>query len=67
MKTISLRRIMSSVASPFAEGMVTTDPLAGGCFLRCQAEGDDPWSPPLGTRLNERRVDAHLPSVPADV
>jgi hypothetical protein len=67
MKTISLRRIVSSVAWSFAAGMVMTDALACGCFLRCRAEADATWSPPLGARPNERRVDAHVPLVPADV
>jgi hypothetical protein len=67
MKTISLRRIVSGVAWSFVEGMVMTDPVARACFLRVKSEADNTWSPPLGTRPNGRRVDAHVPRVPADV
>jgi hypothetical protein len=67
MKTISLWRIVSNVAWSFAAGLVMTDALAYGCFLRCQAGADATWSPPLGARPNERRADAHVPLVPADV
>jgi hypothetical protein len=45
MKTRFLKRIVSSVARSFAEGMVMADPLVYGGYLRCMAEAEERAAP----------------------